>query len=64
MDWSEFQSQRQSVIKAGNVRRAEQRDLIVVLRRRHFAHIVEKIIGYKPEVQGFDNEKIDEILYK
>ena len=26
--------------------------------------IVEKIIGYKPEVQGFDNEKIDEILYK
>ena len=26
--------------------------------------IVEKIIGYKPEAQGFDNEKIDEILYK
>ncbi len=27
-------------------------------------NIVEKIIGYKPEVQGFDNEKVDEILYK
>ena len=26
--------------------------------------IVEKIIGYKSEIQGFDNEKINEILYK
>jgi len=26
--------------------------------------IVEKIIGYKSEIQGFDNEKIKEILYK
>lgn len=26
--------------------------------------IVEKIIGYKPEAQGFDNEKVNEILYK
>lgn len=26
--------------------------------------IVEKIIGYKPDVQGFNNEKVDEILYK
>ena len=25
--------------------------------------IVEKVIGYRSEVQGFDNQKIDEILY-
>ena len=26
--------------------------------------IVEKVIGYRSEVQGFDNQKVDEILYR
>ena len=26
--------------------------------------IVEKVIGYRSDVQGFDNQKIDEILYQ
>ena len=26
--------------------------------------IVEKVLGYRSEVQGFDNDKIDEILYR
>ena len=26
--------------------------------------IVEKVIGYRSEVQGFDNQKVDEILYQ
>lgn len=26
--------------------------------------IVEKVIGYRSEVQGFDSQKIDEILYR
>jgi len=26
--------------------------------------IVEKVIGYRPEIQEFDNSKVDEILYK
>ena len=26
--------------------------------------IVEKILGYRSEVQGFDNEKVNEILYQ
>ena len=26
--------------------------------------IVEKVIGYRSEVQGFDNKTVDEILYK
>lgn len=26
--------------------------------------IVEKIIGYRSEIQGFDNQKVDEILYR
>ena len=25
--------------------------------------IVERILGYRSEVQGFDNEKVNEILY-
>ena len=26
--------------------------------------IVEKVLGYRSEVQGFDNDKINEILWK
>ena len=26
--------------------------------------IVEKVLGYRSEVQGFDNDKVDSILYQ